>query len=83
MSIESPSQTIQSLEGKLLVASPYFQDPPYRHAVVLMMQHTLRGSCGLVLENNLQASLAQLEQAAIPGNIPKNRLTQETNRLTQ
>jgi putative AlgH/UPF0301 family transcriptional regulator len=77
MTIEITSEPKLALEGKLLVATPYVDEAPYRHAVVLIMQHSSQGSCGLVLENNLQASLAQLEGAGSQG-IPRNRLESES-----
>jgi putative AlgH/UPF0301 family transcriptional regulator len=73
MTIEITSEPKLSLEGKLLVATPYVDQPPYRHAVVLIMQHSSRGSCGLVIENNLQANLAKIE-GKIPLEVSHNRL---------
>lgn len=64
MSTEARTKVNSSLQGKLLVASPYIQDSPYCHAVVLVMQHTDHGSCGLLLDNDLQLHLAELEEFA-------------------
>jgi putative transcriptional regulator len=40
---------MQSLQGHLLVASPYLVESPFSQTVVLLLQHTRQGAWGLVL----------------------------------
>jgi putative transcriptional regulator len=50
-----------SLAGQMLVASPDIEDPRFRHAVVLMVQHDATGAFGIIVNRPLaEHPLAQL-----------------------
>jgi putative transcriptional regulator len=50
---------MESLRGKLLLASPTLVDPNFRRAVVLIAEHTEDGAMGLVLNRAATASVAE------------------------
>lgn len=50
---------MESLQGKLLIASARLADPNFARAVVLMVQHTDDGALGLVLNRPLEATVQQ------------------------
>jgi putative transcriptional regulator len=53
-----------SLAGQLLVASPDIGDPRFRHAVILMVQHSKDGALGIVINRPVEElPLAKLMQA--------------------
>lgn len=57
----------------LLVATPQLQDPNFRRAVVLIVEHSSHGSMGFVINRPIQASLADLvsvQNVQIPANVP-------------
>lgn len=57
----------------LLVAAPQLQDPNFRRAVVLVVEHSSHGTMGFVINRPIQASLADLvnmPHVNIPANIP-------------
>jgi putative transcriptional regulator len=45
-------QAMRSLEGHLLVASPYLVNSPFSQAVVLVLQHTTEAAWGVVLNRS-------------------------------
>ena len=49
----------ESLQGKLLVATPALDDPNFRRTVVLVTAHTDEGAMGLVLNRPTEASVAE------------------------
>lgn len=51
---------VELTPGKLLVASPFLEDPNFRRAVVLLCTHDEQGSFGLVLNRPLEAAVADL-----------------------
>ena len=57
MSSETKTEPRRFLPDHFLVASPYMQDSPYRHAVVLVMRHDAQGALGLVMDNQLTKNL--------------------------
>lgn len=57
MSSEAKTETRRFHTEHFLVASPYMQDSPYRHAVVLVMRHDAQGALGLVMDNQLTTNL--------------------------
>src|SRR5438552_18807055 len=50
---------MQSLAGKLLVASPIIEDPHFARSVVLIIVHDEHGAFGLVLNRPLSAPVEQ------------------------
>ena len=60
---------MDSLQGKLLVASPSLLDPNFRRTVVLMTHHDEEGAMGLVLSrpSEIRVSDAVPELADLPG----------------
>lgn len=52
-------ESVESTQGKLLLASPRLVDPNFAHAVVLMIQHNEQGALGLILNRPLQITVAQ------------------------
>jgi putative transcriptional regulator len=48
-----------SLRGQLLVATPALEDPYFRRAVVLVLEHGADGAIGVVLNQPSQAPLAE------------------------
>ncbi|MBA4017472.1 MAG: hypothetical protein C0483_09895 [Pirellula sp.] len=51
---------MESLQGKLLIASPELRDPNFFHSVVLMVKHNVEGALGLVLNRPLDVHLPQV-----------------------
>lgn len=51
---------MQSLQGKLLIASPELRDPNFFHTVVLMVRHNVEGALGLVLNRPLSVRLPEV-----------------------
>ena len=51
---------MESLRGKLLIASPTLMDPNFRRTVVLVAAHDEQGALGLVLNRPLDVPLAEL-----------------------
>jgi putative transcriptional regulator len=52
-----------SLAGRLLVAAPQLEDPNFRRAVVLVLDHDEDGSLGVVLNNPSEVSVGQVLDA--------------------
>jgi putative transcriptional regulator len=50
---------MESLRGRLLVASPKIMDPNFRRTVVLMAEHNEEGAMGLVLNRPGEATVAE------------------------
>lgn len=50
----------QSLRGRMLIASPSANDSPYRHAVVLLLEHDAEGAAGIVLDGSFAESLEKI-----------------------
>jgi len=53
-------RVMESLLGKLLIASPKLVDPNFRHAVVLMVQHDEQGAMGLILNRPTQTTAREM-----------------------
>ena len=51
---------MESLQGKLLIASPSLLDPNFRRTVVLVTEHTDEGAAGLVLNRPSPAPVAEI-----------------------
>jgi putative transcriptional regulator len=49
---------VDSLQGRLLVASPSLFDPNFRRAVVLIVEHTDDGAAGLILNRPSETRVA-------------------------
>jgi putative transcriptional regulator len=50
---------MESLRGKLLIASPKILDPNFRRVVVYMAEHTDEGAMGLVLNRPAETTVAE------------------------
>ncbi len=50
---------MESLKGKLLLASPTMADPNFARTVVLMVEHNEEGALGLVLNRPLEATIKE------------------------
>lgn len=50
---------MQSLRGRLLVASPVLQDPNFTRTVVLVAEHTEEGAMGVVLNRPMELEVAE------------------------
>jgi putative transcriptional regulator len=50
---------MQSLRGRLLVASPTLQDPNFARTVVLIAEHTDQGAMGVVLNRPMELEVAE------------------------
>ena len=50
---------MESLRGRLLVASPKIMDPNFRRTVVLMAEHGEEGAMGLVLNRPAETTVAE------------------------
>src|SRR5437773_1655667 len=48
---------MNSLEGQLLVASPYLVDSPFSQTVILVLQHTEEAAWGVVLNRPAEESV--------------------------
>ena len=55
--------TMESLRGKLLIASPAIVDPHFRQTVVLLAEHTDEGAMGVVLNREADVTVGE----AVPG----------------
>jgi putative transcriptional regulator len=51
---------MESLRGRLLIASPSLVDPNFRHTVVLIAAHGESGAIGLILNRELEVDLADV-----------------------
>ena len=49
-----------SLSGKLVVASPGMDDPNFRHAVILMVEHSEEGALGVVLNKGMDTRVDEV-----------------------
>ena len=54
---------MESLRGKLLIASPAIVDPHFRQTVVLLAEHTDEGAMGVVLNREADVTVGE----AVPG----------------
>ena len=54
------NEEMDSLEGKLLIASPALLDPNFKRTVVLVTEHTDEGAAGLVLNRPSESAVAEL-----------------------
>jgi putative transcriptional regulator len=50
---------VQSLRGRLLIASPALQDPNFARTVVLIAEHTEEGAMGVVLNRPMELEVAE------------------------
>lgn len=66
---ETKSASHKSLQGHFLVAAPHIHQPPYRHAVILVIQHHEEGAIGLVLDNGIREHLAGAGKAEVANRI--------------
>lgn len=58
----------ESLRNRLLVASPYLQDPGFHGTVIYLCDHTSEGAMGLVINRPLDVSVGEvLEQLDLDG----------------
>ncbi|QDU30729.1 hypothetical protein ETAA8_58770 [Anatilimnocola aggregata] len=69
---------MQSLQGKLLVASPHLGDGNFFRSVVLMVKHDDEGAFGLILNRPLNNSLAEVwesiaKEYGIDGTVASDR----------
>ena len=53
------SIVMESLHGKLLIATPALVDPNFHRTVVLIVQHTDEGAMGVVLNRPTETTIAQ------------------------
>ena len=53
---------MKSLQGQLLVASPYLEDPNFMRSVILLIQHSGEGTLGLVLNRPIDKTIQELWQ---------------------
>lgn len=51
---------VDSLRGKLLVASPAISDPNFRRTVVLLAEHSEQGAMGIVLDRVSEATVGEV-----------------------
>jgi putative transcriptional regulator len=56
----SHNETVNSLQGQLLIASPALFDPNFRRTVVLVTEHNDEGAAGLVLNRPSPNPVAEL-----------------------
>lgn len=61
MTSETKAAVSRFLPGNFLVATPYLQNVPYQHSVVLVMRHDDQGALGFVMDNQLRTNLRALE----------------------
>lgn len=52
-------QTMDSLQGQILIASPKLRDPNFAESVVLLVQHDDNGALGLILNRPLEMRIDQ------------------------
>jgi len=57
---------VETLRGRLLLASPSLYDPNFRRTVVLVTEHTQEGAAGLVLNRRSATAVAE----AVPDLVP-------------
>ncbi|MBJ7329330.1 MAG: YqgE/AlgH family protein [Solirubrobacteraceae bacterium] len=50
---------MESLRGRLLIASPTLQDPNFARSVVLIAEHTAEGAMGVVLNRPMELEVAE------------------------
>ena len=55
----APHTHMESLRGKLLIASPAILDPNFRQTVVLLAEHTDEGAMGIVLNREGSATVGE------------------------
>jgi len=67
---------MDSLQGKLLIASPRLVDPNFFHAIVLMVQHNDEGALGVIINRPLETTVKEMwkevnedEQCDISGHL--------------
>ncbi len=65
---------VESLAGKLLVATPRLQDPNFVRTVVLMLMHDEQGALGVVLNRKLDLDVEQVLPAWAPHVAPPAQL---------
>ena len=53
------TDSINSLQGQLLIASPHMDDTRFKRSVIMMCQHDAQSAMGLVI-NNRQAALSSV-----------------------
>lgn len=51
---------MESLRGKLLIASPSIVDPSFRRAVVLLAEHTEEGAMGVILNRVSEVTVGEV-----------------------
>jgi putative AlgH/UPF0301 family transcriptional regulator len=61
MSSHTETAVRRFVPGSFLVATPFLPASPYRHSVVLVIQHDAHGALGFVVDNQLKSSLTELE----------------------
>jgi putative transcriptional regulator len=54
------AKPMDTLEGRLLVASPRLPDPNFHHSVVLIIQHDENGAFGLILNRATESSVGEI-----------------------
>lgn len=61
-----------ALKGRLIVATPELEDPNFRRAVVLVLEHDAQGALGVVLDRPLDLAVAEAlpEWSALAGEPP-------------
>ena len=62
MTTKQNQMAVQSLRGRMLIASPAANNSPYRCAVVLLLEHNAEGAAGVVLDGSFAESLQQLRE---------------------
>lgn len=51
---------MKSLKGQFLVATPQLDDSNFRHAVILMFEHSEEGAAGIVINRPMDASISDI-----------------------
>ena len=51
---------MDTLEGRLLIASPRLPDPNFHHSVVLIIQHNENGAFGLILNRITESNVGEV-----------------------
>jgi len=64
---------IDSLTGKLVVATPGMDDPNFEHAVILMVEHHEEGALGLVLNRPTETRVDEVWDQISPLPCPVDR----------
>ncbi len=57
---------MESLRGKLLIATPQLVDPHFARTVVLITEHGEEGAMGIVLNRPSEASVSEVVPALVP-----------------